>query len=228
MSTADTLACIGSMAPRPVLEQWAAHGHSLPAVRLQALGGVEVARRVAQGEAADVVVLARDAIESLIAQGHLKAGSCRDLMRSLVAVAWPAHRSPPDLSSLQALQQAVLAARSMAYSTGPSGLALMDRFSQWGLLDQVRARLVQAHPGVPVSQLLAQGQAELGFQQRSELMNQPGIEWALLPPAAQIVTVFSGAVTTVCARPQAAQRWLEFCTGAQARADLQAHGMEPP
>lgn len=228
MSAAETLACICSMAPRPVLEQWAADGRSRQAVHLQALGGVEVARRVAQGEAVDVVVLARDAIESLIGQGHLQADSCRDLMRSLVAVAWPVGRSRPDLSSLQALQQAVLAARSIAYSTGPSGSALMDRLDQWGVLDQVRSRLVQAPPGVPVGQLLAQGQAELGFQQRSELMNQPGIDWALLPSTAQIVTVFSGAVTTLCKQPQAARRWLEFCAGAAAPADLQTHGMEAP
>ena len=225
-SAAEPLVCLCSMAPRPVMAQWAARhpgGHS--ALHLQAFGGVEVARRVAQGEAADVVVLARDAIDTLVVQGHLRADSCRDLIRSLVAVAWPSARPRPDLSSLDALRQTVLAARSMAYSTGPSGLALLDRLAQWGLLDQVRDRLVQAPPGVPVGQLLAQGRAELGFQQRSELMGLPDIAWALLPEPAQIVTVFSAAVTTASRQAQAARRWIDFC--ANASADLQAFGMEP-
>lgn len=208
------------------MAQWAARypGGQL-VVHLQALGGIEVARRVAQGEAADVVVLARDSIDTLVAQGHLRADSCRDLMRSLVAVAWPSAQPRPDLSSLEALRQTVLAARSIAYSTGPSGLALMDRLAQWGLLDRVRDRLVQAPPGVPVGQLLAQGQAELGFQQRSELMGLPDIAWALLPEPAQIVTVFSAAVTAASRQAQAARQWIDFC--ASASADLQLHGMEP-
>lgn len=208
------------------MAQWAARypgGQSV--VHLQALGGIEVARRVAQGEAADVVVLARDSIDTLVAQGHLRADSCRDLMRSLVAVAWPSAQPRPDLSSLEALRKTVLAARSIAYSTGPSGLALMDRLAQWGLLDRVRDRLVQAPPGVPVGQLLAQGQAELGFQQRSELMDLPDIAWALLPEPAQIVTVFSAAVTAASRQAQAARQWIDFC--ASASADLQLHGMEP-
>jgi molybdate transport system substrate-binding protein len=190
------------------------------------LGGVEVARRVVQGEDADVVVLSRDAIDELIAQGHVRGDACHDLMRSLVAAAWPVTRPRPDLSSLRALQQAVLEARSIAYSTGPSGLALIERLGHWGLLERVRDRLVQAPPGVPVGRLLAQGQAELGFQQRSELMGMPGIDWALLPEAAQIVTVFSGAVTTRSKQPEKARQWLDFCAAMVASGDLQAHGME--
>lgn len=223
MSATEPLVCLCSMAPRPVMEPLAARASQT--VRLQALGGVEVARRVAQGEAADVVVLAREAIDDLVARGFLQGDSCRDLMRSLVALAWPASRPGPDLSSLQTLQQAVLGARSIAYSTGPSGQALINRLDQWGLLDRVRDRLVQAPPGVPVGQLLAQGQAELGFQQRSELMGLSGIAWALLPASAQIVTVFSGAVTTASRQPQAARQWLDVCAAATP-ADLQAQGME--
>ena len=217
------------MAPRPVLQElarrWLLAGGQ--ALNVQALGGVEAARRVAQGDPADVVVLAREAIDTLITEGHLQAGSCQDLMRSLVAVAWPAGQPAPDLTGLPGLQQALLAARRVAYSTGPSGQALLARLAQWGLIEQIKDKLVQAAPGVPVGHLLAQGQAELGFQQRSELMGLPDIEWALLPAEAEIVTVFSGALRARANLPESSAHWLAFCASAQAREVLLQHGMEP-
>lgn len=215
------------MAPRPVLQElaqrWPQEGGVQ--VHLQALGGVELARRVAQGEPADAVVLASDALEGLMAQGHLRAQTRCDLMRSKVAVAWSTGRPAPDLSDLASLERALLAARAVAYSTGPSGQVLLERLAQWGLLDRLRDKLVQAPPGVPVGQLLAQGQAELGFQQRSELMGLPGIESTLLPPWAEIVTVFSGAISQQATQPELGRAWLAFCSGMQAA--LSRHGMAP-
>ena len=200
--------------------------HGGPAVAMQSVGGVDAARRVAAGEAFDVVVLASDAIERLLAQGHLLAGSRVDLVRSCVAAAWPAGQAAPDLSSEAALRAAVLAAPSVGYSTGPSGTALLQRFSQWGIAEQVQAKLVQASPGVPVGSMVASGQVALGFQQLSELMDLPGIAWALLPEAAKIETVVSGAVAGTSAQPEAVRQALAYWASAETGAIKARHGMD--
>lgn len=194
---------------------------------MQSIGGVDAARRVAAGEAFDVVVLASDAIERLLAQGHLLAGSRVDLVRSGVAAAWPAGRSAPDLSTQAALRQAVLDAPSVGYSTGPSGTALLARFAQWGIAEQLKSKLVQAPAGVPVGSMVASGDVALGFQQLSELMGLSGIAWALLPEEAQIVTIFSGAVAAASTQPEAVRQMLSVWASPEMREIKAKHGMQP-
>ena len=194
---------------------------------MQSIGGGDAARRVAEGEAFDVVVLASDAIERLLAQGHLLAGSRVDLVRSGVAAAWPASRPAPDLSTQAALRQAVLDAPSVGYSTGPSGTALLARFEQWGIAAQVKGKLVQAPAGVPVGSMVASGDVALGFQQLSELMGLDGIAWALLPEEAQIVTIFSGAVAAASTEPEAVRQMLSFWASPEMRDIKEKHGMQP-
>lgn len=217
------------MATRALLaELMLTHQHQGgPSVAMQSVGGVDAARRVTAGEAFDLVVLASDAIERLLAQGHLQTGSRVDLVRSCVAAAWPAGQAAPDLSSEAALRAAVLAAPSIGYSTGPSGTALLQRFAQWGIAEQVQAKLVQASPGVPVGSMVAGGQVALGFQQLSELMGLPGIACALLPDAAKIETVFSGAVSATSAQPGVARQVLAFWASPETRAIKARHGMDP-
>jgi molybdate transport system substrate-binding protein len=165
------------------------------AVQIEAMGGVDAAKRVQAGEAFDVVMLASDAIDKLIASGHLHSGSRVDLMRSGVAAAVQAGAVMPDLSSEDAVRRAVLAAGSISYSTGPSGVALAALFARWGIADLVKDRMVQAPPGVPVGSLVASGQVDLGFQQLSELLHVPGIQvLGLLPQAIAINTVFSAGI----------------------------------
>lgn len=215
------------MATRALLADLARLGPDGPALSMQSVGGVDAARRVAEGEAFDVVVLASDAIERLLAQGHLLAGSRVDLVRSGVAAAWPAGRPAPDLSSQAALRQAVLDAPSVGYSTGPSGTALLARFEQWGIAEQVKGKLVQAPPGVPVGRMVAAGDVALGFQQLSELMGLSGIAWALLPKEAQIVTIFSGAVAATSTRPEAVRQMLFVWASPEMREIKAKHGMQP-
>jgi molybdate transport system substrate-binding protein len=195
-------------------------------VQVESVGGVDATKRVQAGEAFDGVVLASDAIDKLIASGHVRAGSRADLVRSGVAVAVPAGPSAPDISSEDALRQAVLAAPSVGLSTGPSGVQLRQLFERWGILPQIASKLVQAQPGVPVGALLARGEVALGFQQLSEMRGVAGITvLGPMPQAVQIITTFSGSVATSCAQPEAVRPLLAFWASAACRALKEQHGM---
>lgn len=224
------LTIVSSMATRALLGELVArfqHETSQP-VAIESVGGVDAARRVMAGEAFDVVVLASDAIERLLEAGRLVAGSRVDLVRSGVAIAVRAGASHPDIGSEAALRDAVLAAASLGYSTGPSGVQLARLFERWGIADAIASRLVQAPPGVPVGALVAAGQVELGFQQLSELMHLPGIDLlGPMPAAVQIVTTFSAALATTSSQADAVQALLDFMASPATARVKREHGMEP-
>ena len=198
------------------------------AVAIDSVGGVDATRRVQAGEAFDVVVLASDAIDKLLATGHLVAGSQADFVRSEVAVAVRAGAVRPDLSDEAALKRAVLAARTIGYSTGPSGVRLAELFQRWGIAEALSGRIVTPPPGVPVGRLVAKGEVELGFQQRSELIRVEGIEVVgSLPPSVQIVTTFSAGVGARARQPEAARSLLAFLVSTAAADAKRREGMEP-
>lgn len=198
------------------------------AVSIESVGGVDAARRVAAGEAFDVVILASDAIDKLLAAGHALAGSRVDLVHSGVAVAVRAGAPRPDISTEAALREAVLAAATIGYSTGPSGTALLQLFERWGIRPQIQDRLVQAPAGIPVGQLVAQGDVALGFQQRSELIHLPGLDvLGAMPEAVQIDTIFSGAVCAGSPRAGAVRELLAFMASPEVAETKRRHGMEP-
>lgn len=218
------------MATRQVLAELAA-AHAATTgreVAIESVGGVDAAKRVAAGEGFDVVILAADAIDKLIAGGSVRAGSRRDLVRSPVAIAVRAGAPRPQVSSEQALRAAVLGAASIGYSTGPSGSALLALFERWGVADRVRERVVQAPPGIPVAQLVAEGRVALGFQQLSEMQAQAGIDvLGTMPPGCEIVTTFSGGICAAAADAEAAGALLDFLASPAADAAKRRHGMEP-
>ena len=221
---------ISSMATRQVLAELAdAYARRAGCeVAVESVGGVDAARRVQAGEAFDVVVLASDAIDRLVASGHVVAGSRVDLVRSPVAIAVRAGAPHPEVGSEASLRQAVEAARSIGYSTGPSGTHLAAVFARWGLLERIRDRIVQPPPGVPVGRLVARGEVELGFQQLSELMHLDGIDViGTLPAAVGFITTFSAGLCASSVQGDAVRALLDFMNSPAAAEIKRRHGMEP-
>jgi len=225
---AQVIQGISSMATRLVLAELADayRARSSVVVAFESVGGVDAARRVQAGEAFDVVVLAAAAIDKLAASGHVVAGSRADLVFSAVAVAVKRGAPRPDIATEAALRAAVLAAKTIGYSTGPSGTALLKLFERWGIAEQVRGRVVQAPAGVPVGALVARGDAELGFQQLSELMHEGDVDIVgSMPPGCEIVTTFSAGICTASKQPEAVAALLVFMRSADAEAAKQRQGM---
>lgn len=221
---------ISSMATRQLLSELASdyQQRSGQTVQIESVGGVDAAKRVAAGEVFDVVVLASDAMDKLIAAGHVQADSRVDLVHSGVAVAVRAGAPLPDLSSEAAVRAAVLAAPRLSYSTGPSGVALAQLFERWGIADEIRHRIVTPPPGVPVGSLLAKGEVDLGFQQLSELIHLPGITVVgALPAAIQITTTFTAGVCSTATQPDAARALLAFLASPEAHEAKRRQGMDP-
>jgi molybdate transport system substrate-binding protein len=218
---------VSSMATRRLLAELAARFEEASPLRvsLEAVGGVDAAKRVRAGEAFDAVVLAGDVIDKLIAEGHV-TGRRIDVARSPVAMAVRSGAPHPDISSADAVKRAVVAARSVGYSTGPSGTYLARLFEEWGIAKALEGRITVAPPGVPVGSLVARGDLELGFQQLSELMTLEGIDvLGTLPPDIQVVTTFSGGVAATSARPEAARQLLEFMAAPAVAGIKERHGM---
>ena len=225
-----SIAGISSMATKALLnelsEEW--RGIGADDVSFESVGGVDAARRVDAGEPIDVVVLAADAIDRLAVAGRLVAGSVTPLVRSPVAIAVRRGDAHPAIGDEAALRRAVLAARSLSYSTGPSGIALQQLFERWGIANEIRARVVQPPPGTPVGTLLASGAVELGFQQLSELMHLDGIDViGSMPPGLEIVTTFSGAVCASSNAREIARSFLDFARSPAAAEAKRRHGMQP-
>ena len=193
-------------------------------VQTEWLGMVDIMKRVQAGEVADVVIASKKALGEL--KGLGKVAAVVDLAKSGVAVAVKKGAKRPDIGSADAVKRALRAAKSIAYSSGPSGVYLVELFRKWGIAEELQPRSTQTPPGTAVGPLVARGEAEVGFQQMSELLPfTDGIDIVgPLPAEIQVITVFSGGVHVAAKEAESARAWLAFI--AQAGSVLRKHGME--
>lgn len=192
-------------------------------------GGVnDVAKRIAGGETADIVILPVAQIDDLIKQGKLVAGSRVNVAKSGVGVAIGAGAAKIDIGSSEGLKNALLAAKSISYSTGPSGVHMADLIRKWGIAEQVKSKIVVAPSDTPVGEVVARGGAEIGFQQVSELLRIKGINYlGPLPVDIQETTVFAAALHKGAATPPAAQALVKFLSAPEAIPVIKKAGMDP-
>jgi molybdate transport system substrate-binding protein len=184
--------------------------------------------RLERGERADVVILAATALDDLIKQGKVVAGSRVDLVRSSIGIAVRAGAPKPDISSVDALRRTLLAAKSIAYSASASGVYISNElFPRLGIADQVMKKSKRVDVG-RVGTVIARGEAAIGFQQISELWEVSGIDYVgPLPAEVQRVTVFSAGVAVGAKNPNAARALIEFFASPDGVETMVKGGLDP-
>jgi molybdate transport system substrate-binding protein len=188
---------------------------------------VDILSRIKGGDTVDLVIMVSTSIDDLIKLGKLAAGSRVDLVKSGVGIAVRAGAPKPDISSAESLKRALLAAKSIAYSTGPSGVYLVGLFQRMGIADEIKSKIKQVK-GTPVGVVVARGEAEIGFQQISELLPVPGIDYVgPLPAGIQQTSVFAAGVHSVAKEPDAARALIKFLTAPAAVPVIRKRGLEP-
>lgn len=191
-------------------------------------GTVDVLKRLQGGEVVDLVILSGPDIDKLIAEGRIVPGSRAPLLRSDVGVCVKSGAPRPDISTPDAVKRTLLAAKSIGYSSGPSGGHLLAMFQRMGIADEMKVKSVVPAPGVAVGELVARGEVELGFHQVSELLPVAGIDFlGPLPPPIQGTTVFTGGIQPGAAQPDAAGALVRFITSPEALPVIRKKGMEP-
>jgi len=184
--------------------------------------------RLERGEPADVVIMVGYALGDLIKQGKIIADSRVDLARSKIGMAVRAGAPKPDISSVEALKQALIAAKSIAYSDSASGVYVStELFQRLGIADELRAKSREIK-SERVGNVVARGEAEIGFQQISELLPVHGIDFVgPLPPELQKITVFAAGIAVTAKEPSAAKTLIEFLASPASVAAINKSGLEP-
>jgi len=184
--------------------------------------------RLERGEPADVLIMVGYALGDLIKQGKVVADSRVDLVKSPIGIAVKSGAPRPDISSAETIKQALLSAKTIAYSDSASGVYVStEMFDRLGIAAQMKdkARMI---PATPVGEIVAQGEAEIGFQQISELKPVAGIDIVgPLPESLQKITVFSAGITTVSKEPDAGKALISFLGSPDARDTLVKSGLDP-
>jgi molybdate transport system substrate-binding protein len=184
--------------------------------------------RLERGEAADVLIMVGYALGDLIKQGKVVADSRVDLVRSPIGVAVKSGAAKPDISSADAVKRALLAAKSVAYSDSASGVYVStEMFKKLGITDAMKDKAAKI-PATPVGEIVARGDAEIGFQQISELKPVSGIDIVgPLPDGLQKITVFSAGIASVSKEPAAGKALVNFLASPAAHDTLVRSGLEP-
>lgn len=207
----------------PVFEK--STGHKLSTVWD---GTANILKRLRAGEMFDLVIIPPADIDRLIAEAKLASGSRTDFVKSGIGIAVRAGMPKPDVSSGEAVKNAVLAAKSVAYSSGPSGNYIAGLFQKMGIAEQIKGKVTQTRSGVQVGEVVARGDADLGFQQVSELLHVKGIEYlGPLPSDIQHITVFSAGIHAASKEQDAAKALIRFLTSPEATPSIRKAGLEP-
>jgi len=184
--------------------------------------------RLERGEPADVLIMVGYALGDLAKNGKVVADSRIDLVKSPIGIAVKAGASRPDISSVDAVKRTLLSAKSIAYSDSASGVYVStEMFDKLGIADAMKDK-ARKIPATPVGEIVARGDAEIGFQQISELKPVQGIDIVgPLPADLQKITVFAAGVATVSKEPEAAKALIKFLASPAARDEIVKSGMEP-
>jgi molybdate transport system substrate-binding protein len=202
--------------------------HVLTGATSTGIGEESIPSRVRRGDPVDVVILADAAIDELIKEGRIAASSRVPLARSAIGMAVRAGAPKPDISSVEAFTRVLLRAKSIAYSAQVSGVYLStELFPRLGIADQLRAKSVRVERE-RVGAVVARGEAEIGFQQISELLPIAGIDYVgPLPAPLQRVTVFTAGVATGAKSPEAARALIRFFVSPEGVRAMTKYGLEP-
>jgi molybdate transport system substrate-binding protein len=192
-------------------------------------GSLNIRKRIDSGEAVDLVLLPATEVDALIASGGLTPGSRMDIARSIIGVAVRAGVAKPDISTGESLRRALLAAKSIVISSGPSGVHLLELFEKQAILGTLQPKLKQLASGQPVGEALARGEGDLGFQQVSELLHVKGITYVgPLPADVQKVTIFAGGIPKTAKVAAVTREFLTFLRRSENAAVLKKTGLERP
>ena len=202
-----------------------ASGHKVTTVFT---GTLDANKRLAAGETYDLLIMSGPSIDEHIKGGKVVSGSRVDLAKSGVGVGVRAGAPKPDISTTEALKKTLLAAKSIGYSTGPSGVYIVSLFQRMGIAEEIKDKLRQTQTGVFVGSIIANGEAEIGFQQVSELSNFPGVDYVgPLPADIQQMTVFASGILVGAKESDAAKALVKFITTPAAGEAFKKRGMEP-
>jgi molybdate transport system substrate-binding protein len=191
-------------------------------------GTLDANKRLAAGETYDLIIMSGPSIDEHIKGGKVVSGSRVDVAKSGVGVGVKAGAPKPDISTVEALKKTLLAAKSIGYSTGPSGNYVVGLFQRMAIADEVKPKLKQTPTGVFVGSIIASGEAEIGFQQVSELSHFAGVDYVgPLPADVQYITVFASGIATGAKEADAAKALVKFITAPAAAAAFKKRGMEP-
>ncbi len=191
-------------------------------------GTLDADKRLAAGETYDLLIMSRPSIEEHIKDGKLASGSRVDIAKSGVGIGVKSGARKPDIGSTEALKKTLLAAKSIGYSTGPSGNYIVALFQRLGIAEQIKPKLKQTPTSIFVGSIIANGEVELGFQQISEISHFPGVDYVgPLPADVQEFTTFSSGIVSGTRQAEAAKAFVKFLTSPGAAPAFKNRGMEP-
>lgn len=191
-------------------------------------GTTAIMQRMAAGESYDLIIISGTELDELIRQGKVMADSRVALARCGIGIAIRAGASKPDVSSTAALKKTLQAAKTVGYTSGPSGVYMGRLVERMGIAAEIKPKFKSVPSGGTIGTIVASGDCEIGFQQISEIVHIPGVDFAgPLPPEVQHVTVFCCGVQAGAVNADAARSLASFLSSAGASAVMKKHGLEP-